>query len=954
MPYEKEVVQKFLSRFLRDSKLNLELRAFDKDMSKVVNRIFSSDLEKLHKFILKYINFNNISFSVNLREGNIGTRDGVRKINGVYADQDFKDYPGGESEALELLATFPHIPSITDNSGHGLHSYWIFTNQIDYDIKVEEYVRGIAIFLKTDQQVRDLSRVMRVPGTFNYKYGEKRLVKIVSETENVYQLSDFDQFYDLSVATVPPLKERAQTSGDYDYPIGFITQNCEFLKYCYENQETVPENLWYMMITNLVLLSNGANMVHDFSCKHPKYTERETDTKIVHALKTGPHTCEYIQREMLASLGFKCNKQCEGSAPIAVLRRIKELERYINAVSDQKTREYKWEPQFERLMKFKKYDPKTLEPEYSKISNFMGTITKEIIIDSGITTEKKLEINIKIATGGAIKNYPILVPANKFKSMNWLIEALPASAIIESGNSKADDVRHSIQFLSQENEPEKEVRYAHTGWRKDKDGMFYITNSGAIGRENIKVELDFMRSHMEDVYCLPQLPENELEALKMSLSIVDIGKRSITLPVFLFTYLSIVTSMVYPNISIYLCGESGSYKSALAGLIMCHFGKGFLDSKGDVNRQNVDAICHFDSTANQLEKRASSLKDIICLLDDYRPSTLSRNEAIKQSNVFNHMIRLYGGGGGRARLNADATEKGSYSARGLLLATGETLTTGRSTLARLFEIEINHGDIDSKKLAVVEANRHLLPNAMSSFINWLLNKESDVKKHFEKTLSEVRLNAVMTSNNGDGELHQRQVDYRAYFLATLSMVGQFMWEKGAATEDYFKELREELYGHFNFRLNEEKLLQKEEGLSYKYLTALQTLIEQGKVNLESRYKKGLLTIPSREPRYGDNNDTTFIGQSQDVHSTKIGYFDDNFYYLDRLATWKEISRFYNMPDTENDRQYIKEMKKSGQIIPDKQGESQQLHRFHGSGPKRYLTIKIAEEKIKDEDFPEER
>ncbi|MBW2044466.1 MAG: hypothetical protein JRI96_06210 [Deltaproteobacteria bacterium] len=91
---------------------------------------------------------------------------------------------------------------------------------------------------------------------------------------------------------------------------------CDFIRWCKEQPENVPEPLWYALISNLVSIRPGGyTLCHQFSKGHPKYNARETDAKILHALDScGPHTCEYIKKN-----GFRCQGNCGVKSPAALM-----------------------------------------------------------------------------------------------------------------------------------------------------------------------------------------------------------------------------------------------------------------------------------------------------------------------------------------------------------------------------------------------------------------------------------------------------------------------------------------------------------------------------------------------------------------------------------------------------------------------------------------------------------
>ena len=90
---------------------------------------------------------------------------------------------------------------------------------------------------------------------------------------------------------------------------------CDFIRWCKENQNSVSEPLWFAMLSNVARVSpDGQDLCHEFSKNYQKYSWGETEEKIKHALNdTGPHTCQYIKEN-----GYDCGKDCGVKSPIVL------------------------------------------------------------------------------------------------------------------------------------------------------------------------------------------------------------------------------------------------------------------------------------------------------------------------------------------------------------------------------------------------------------------------------------------------------------------------------------------------------------------------------------------------------------------------------------------------------------------------------------------------------------
>ena len=121
-----------------------------------------------------------------------GRKAYIAALNCLYAEFDAKDF-GGMVHGVPLGA-LSHIhnlptnfaPSVTVASGGGFHCYWLLAEPfvLDTDEKREQAVavqRDWVTFVRGDKAAKDIARVLRVPGTLNYKYEPARPVAFVEQ-----------------------------------------------------------------------------------------------------------------------------------------------------------------------------------------------------------------------------------------------------------------------------------------------------------------------------------------------------------------------------------------------------------------------------------------------------------------------------------------------------------------------------------------------------------------------------------------------------------------------------------------------------------------------------------------------------------------------------------------------------------------------------------------------------
>jgi hypothetical protein len=136
--------------------------------------------------------------------GGRGTADSVVTIPGLWLDIDIhgpnhsaENLPPDKDSVFVLLKSFKLKPTIIVSTGGGFHLYWLFDQPMvienDSDRKQAQSLSSNfqAVFRKlaaekgwTIDITSDLSRILRLPGTFNHKQGEPMPVEIFQINES--------------------------------------------------------------------------------------------------------------------------------------------------------------------------------------------------------------------------------------------------------------------------------------------------------------------------------------------------------------------------------------------------------------------------------------------------------------------------------------------------------------------------------------------------------------------------------------------------------------------------------------------------------------------------------------------------------------------------------------------------------------------------------------------------
>jgi hypothetical protein len=173
---------------------------------------FFSTTQAATKYALDQVN-KDVYFGLGLYRSGItsgrGTADDVVMITAMWADIDFgerkkKGTPPDEDAAKEIIKRTGLKGSIIVNSGHGLHPYWLFKEPLTIDLQSRsiikrwgQTVQACAGSIKYSvDSVWDLARVLRVPGTVNYKGDAPLDVKVITPRSDAirYDISDIESW----------------------------------------------------------------------------------------------------------------------------------------------------------------------------------------------------------------------------------------------------------------------------------------------------------------------------------------------------------------------------------------------------------------------------------------------------------------------------------------------------------------------------------------------------------------------------------------------------------------------------------------------------------------------------------------------------------------------------------------------------------------------------------------
>ena len=161
----------------------LNLRTFRQGASNQFYKMSEPDaMERVRAYVQRERGQQDLYMGVAERRTNEnGTKANCSCIRALFIEIDYKDTL--EADARAQLERYHMKPSMLVSSGGGLHVYWLLDEPADLAhpetlARVEGAIRMLMLDLDGDPRAIDASRVLRVPGTFNLKYGTPRPVTL--------------------------------------------------------------------------------------------------------------------------------------------------------------------------------------------------------------------------------------------------------------------------------------------------------------------------------------------------------------------------------------------------------------------------------------------------------------------------------------------------------------------------------------------------------------------------------------------------------------------------------------------------------------------------------------------------------------------------------------------------------------------------------------------------------
>lgn len=276
---------------------------------------FHDTTESLYNAITKYDDRKcNAYFAVaSYKEKSSREGENTRAFKSIAADIDVgpeKPYPDAQ-QAVSALATFItqfHLPlPLIVSSGGGIHAYWV----LEQEVTPAEW-RPVALALKAAAQFSkfgldpavtgDLSRILRAPGTHNYKHNPPTEVRVLSKKFTPVAIATLASLFSAFMGA--PSRSLAVNNAlevKKDYPPADplpIVRHCPQVTWAVQHQDQVVEPLWYGLMGIAAFSIDPETVAIHWSQQHPDFSEQATLSKLYQwkSKTDGPPTCQYFEQ----------------------------------------------------------------------------------------------------------------------------------------------------------------------------------------------------------------------------------------------------------------------------------------------------------------------------------------------------------------------------------------------------------------------------------------------------------------------------------------------------------------------------------------------------------------------------------------------------------------------------------------------------------------------------------
>jgi hypothetical protein len=272
-----------------------------------------------------------------------GPSKAVPDENGVI--KGYIDQATGLSEFQKFCKAVSLPRPILVSSGYGIHAYWLLeevVSRAEWE-PLADRLRELCVeqcFI-VDPSVFEASRILRIPGTFNFKQTEPKLVEVINDQSDRIPYAEMKGLLgaadpkperpDFIPRAMSPMMEALMGNKVKRFKTIMIKsavagEGCDQLMYCFENQATLEEPLWRSALSITAFCIDKDKAAQKMSEGHAGYDIREVERKVDNIVKNGgPHRCETFEKLRPGGCD-KCVHKGQIKSPIVLGTEIEEAD----------------------------------------------------------------------------------------------------------------------------------------------------------------------------------------------------------------------------------------------------------------------------------------------------------------------------------------------------------------------------------------------------------------------------------------------------------------------------------------------------------------------------------------------------------------------------------------------------------------------------------------------------
>ncbi len=492
-----------------------------------------------------------------------------------------------------------------------------------------------------------------------------------------------------------------------------------------------------------------------------------------------------------------------------------------------------------------------------RLFNFVPRMLAEIRVDHGDEGEQEIRRKVMITLYDGRQQIVTLLPED-WESARGVAEAVARecpSEFIIFAPAGAAHIRAVLQVYSDMEHLTRYTVRAVPGWLLHGEERLYLLPGadGAIGADGVSGEVKADPKELQDsdpimdtAYSAygkgvrkPADSEKHM-AWDAFENLITCGKLEITFTLALCIAAGPLFQAGVAEVPplLHVTGKTGVLKTSYCLAALSMFG---------TFKKTTPPPASWHGTPNSIRLLLHNARDLTLLVDDYKEAGINKVGV-------NDLINSYADKSARRRATQNQKVRTPDQPRGLLMSNGEDRWEKEaSNVARSVIIEIHNGDIDDRRLAVVQASidRGELQLFGGAFLSWLAeHAQDDLFDNDGVSRRRERLHGALLKRFHGKEMHRRLMASASVLLAVGDVMRAWLkeWypEKRPLLEVWLRELVD-----FFVAGAEQRAAEVEELSAFKKLTEYigsQMLVSEVALRPEGGIDEGHYNIPENASR----------------------------------------------------------------------------------------------------------